>query len=114
AEPSWPSSGAAPAAVLAAPAPARWTPRPDLQRPSHAWTNAVLGTALLGAAVVLVWNVLWGVPAAVGFVAAGVALGIVALGSSRPASPGDGPGVSLPSGSSSLSSLSSVLRRWGG
>ena len=85
--PSWSASSAAsrPASggtrtAVAAPASGRWPQRPDLQRPSHALTSSVLGVALLGAAVVLLWNLVWGVGAPVGFVAAAVALGIVALG----------------------------------
>ena len=83
---SWPTSATnrlAPGGattVTAPPAPARRATRPDPHRPSHALTNAFLGVALLGAAIVLLWNLAWGVGAPVGFDAAAVALGIVALG----------------------------------
>jgi hypothetical protein len=82
--PTGPASGTSPgnatqAAVLASP-PARRAPRPDPQRPSHALTSTVLGAALLAAAAVVVWNLVWGVSGPVGFVAAAVALTIVALG----------------------------------
>jgi phage shock protein PspC (stress-responsive transcriptional regulator) len=81
AEPGRPPSGpGAATVVLAPPVPPRWAPRRDVQRPSHALTNATLGAALLGAAVVVIWSMVWGFQEPAGFVAAAVALGIVALG----------------------------------
>lgn len=56
-------------------------PRLDLHAPSHALTLAVLGLALVGAAVTVLWDRLAGpLPAYSGLVAFGVALAIVALG----------------------------------
>jgi len=73
----------APTATLVAPAPpvvVRTPPRPDLTRPSHALTRAVIGAALLSAGVVLVLDRLVGLAAPAGSVAAAVALGVIAVG----------------------------------
>jgi len=84
-----PGTAGAPTATLAQPLAPNWTPpvarpwtppRVDHARPLHPLTLTVLGTALLGAGAVLLWDRVWGMSAPAGVVAAAVALGVIALG----------------------------------
>jgi phage shock protein PspC (stress-responsive transcriptional regulator) len=68
------------AALVRPPAPPHWASRPDLHRPSHALTSAVLGAALLGGAVVVALNPVLARDTPVVALAAAVALAIVAAG----------------------------------